>query len=255
MRVSFLDAPIDLLSFEDTVERAVAAMRNRQPIRHVALNVAKLVKMRNDRDLRRDVADSDIVGIDGMGIVCGLKLLGESGATRVAGCDLMMALLGHCAKNGFRPYILGAKREVLERAASEAQRRWPGLVFAGLRDGYFKPDDEPGIVAEIAASNADCLFVAMPTPRKERFLRQNSTALCVPFIMGVGGSVDVLAGHVSRAPRWMQMNGLEWFHRLIQEPRKMLWRYASTNIVFAGLLLRATAVRLTGRNPIQRRSK
>lgn len=252
MRVFFLDAPVDLLSFEDTVERAVAAMHNRQPIRHVALNVAKLVKMRSDAELRRDVEESDIVGIDGMGIVYGLKLFGEFGATRVSGCDLMMALLERCAKGGFRPYILGAKREVLERAAAEAQRRWPGLVFAGLRDGYFKPEDEPSIVAEIAGSKADCLFVAMPTPHKERFLHKYTAALGVPFVMGVGGSVDVLAGHVSRAPHWMQANGLEWFHRLSQEPRKMLWRYASTNTAFAGLLLRATAASLAGRNPVQR---
>jgi N-acetylglucosaminyldiphosphoundecaprenol N-acetyl-beta-D-mannosaminyltransferase len=252
LRISFLDVPVDLLSFEGTVAHAVAAMRDRQSIRHVGLNVANLVKMRSDAGLRRDVTESDIIGIDGMGIVYGLKLFGEADATRVSGCDLMMALLEHCSKEGFRPYILGATREALDQAAIEAQKRWPGLTFAGMRDGYFKPDDEAGVVAEIAASNADCLFVAMPTPRKERFIHKYGSALCVPFMMGVGGSVDVLAGHVSRAPRWMQASGLEWFHRLSQEPRKMFWRYASTNAVFAGLLLRATAARLVGRKPIQR---
>lgn len=252
MRISFLETPIDLLSFDATVEQAMRAMRDRRPLRHVALNVAKLVKMRSDPELRQDVAESDIVGIDGMGIVYGLKLFGEPGATRVSGCDLMMALLERCAREGFRPYILGARRDVLERAAAEAQSRWPGLEFAGLRDGYFKAEDEPKIVADIAASKADCLFVAMPTPRKERFLHKYAAALGVPFIMGVGGSVDVLAGHISRAPAWMQASGLEWFHRLSQEPRKMLWRYTSTNTAFAGLMLRAVAARLAGRNPIQR---
>jgi N-acetylglucosaminyldiphosphoundecaprenol N-acetyl-beta-D-mannosaminyltransferase len=90
----------------------------------------------------------------------------------------------------------------------------------------------------------------MPTPRKERFLHCHGSMLDVPFIMGVGGSVDVLAGAVSRAPPWMQSCGLEWLHRLVQEPRKMFWRYASSNLAFALLIAQALARRLAGREAI-----
>jgi N-acetylglucosaminyldiphosphoundecaprenol N-acetyl-beta-D-mannosaminyltransferase len=245
-RVDLLGAPVDVLTMEQTVELAHEAMVTRRPLRHVALNVAKLVKLRRDDDLARDVAESDIVGIDGMGIVHALRLQGVR-ATRVAGCDLMFALLPHCAQQGLRPYLLGARQDVLDRALAEARKRWPGIVFAGARNGYFGAEEEPAIVAAIRDSGADCLFVAMPTPRKERFLARWSSELGVPFVMGVGGSVDILAGHVSRAPEAWQKTGFEWLHRLLQEPRKMLWRYVSTNSVFAALLAREWVARRMGR--------
>ena len=234
-----MDTPVDILDFDETVAIAEQAMASRKPVIHVALNAAKLVKMRNDDELKQDVSNADIIGIDGMAISWALKILGRPGAPRVSGVDLMMALLHQCAKNGCRPFILGAKQDVLERAIAQAQHRWPGLEFAGVRNGYYGKEDEAAIVEMIRSSGADCLFLAMPTPRKERFLAAYGDQVNVPFIMGVGGSVDVLAGHVSRAPRWMQKSGLEWLHRLLQEPRKMFWRYASTNCRFLLLLLLA----------------
>ena len=239
MRAELLDTPVDILTFEETVACAEQAMREKHRIVHVALNAAKLVKMRSDQELRRDVTGADIIGIDGMAISWALRVLGRPGAPRVSGVDLMMALLELSAEKGYRPFILGAKQEVLEKAMAEAQRRWPGLQFAGARNGYYGNEDEAAIVEMIRASKAACLFLAMPTPRKERFLAAYADQLDVPFIMGVGGSVDVLAGQVSRAPLWMQRAGLEWLHRLLQEPRKMFWRYVSTNGRFVMLLLAA----------------
>jgi N-acetylglucosaminyldiphosphoundecaprenol N-acetyl-beta-D-mannosaminyltransferase len=244
MRAQFLDTPIDLLTIDETVTQVVDAMKRRKLLQHVAINVAKLVKMRRDPDLRIDVIESDIAGVDGMGIVWGARLLGIWVPERVAGIDLMLQLLEVCAEQGFRPYFLGARQDVLERAIAEARRRWPRLEFAGSRNGYFRGEDEAVIVEEIRRSRADCLFVGMPTPRKERFLHQHRGELGVPFIMGVGGSFDVLAGLVARAPATMQRLGLEWLHRTLQEPRRMWRRYFATNIVFAGLLLSAVATRV-----------
>lgn len=248
MRSEFLGLPIDLLTCSETVASAVNAMRSNKLTQHVAVNVAKLVKARSNDELRRDIADSHIVGIDGMGIVWGARLLGVPVPERVAGIDLMEQLLEACAAEGFRPYFLGARKDVLERAIAIARRRWPGLDFAGYRDGYFKPEEEPGVVAEILATGPDCLFIGMPTPRKERFLRRYREVLGVPFIMGVGGSFDVLAAHVNRAPPPMQRAGLEWLYRIYQEPRRMWWRYASTNAVFAGLLVKALVGRAMRRD-------
>lgn len=124
-------------------------------------------------------------------------------------------------EEGFRPFLLGATSDVLEKAVDAID----------ARDGYFGPQQETKVVEEIIASGADCLFIAMPTPRKERFLARHRDSLGVPFIIGVGGSFDVFAGHVSRAPKIMQSMGLEWCYRVYQEPRRMLWRYARTNIL------------------------
>lgn len=251
MRVYLLGTPIDLLSCDESVARAVAAMTGRAPMVHVALNVAKFVQMRRNAELRRDVEAADMVGADGMGIVLALRLFGVRHVERVTGIDLMETLFDECARRGLKPYVLGARADMLERAGAAARERWPGLVFAGMRDGYFAAADEEDVVAAIRASGADCLFVAMPTPKKERFLARHGAVLDLPFVMGVGGAIDILAGSVRRAPRWMQGIGLEWLYRLLQEPRRMLWRYAFTNIYFAGLMLGALLMRLVGRQVLR----
>ena len=146
--------------------------------------------------------------------------------------------LAVCASDGFRPFLLGATSDVLHRAADAIVTQFPPIQLAGLRDGYFRPDQEAEVVEQIMNSKADCLFIAMPTPRKERFLAAYRDRLGVPFIMGVGGSLDVIAGYVRRAPPIMQSMGLEWLYRVYQEPRRMWWRYAKTNTLFAGILIR-----------------
>ncbi len=236
MRQELFGIPFDTIHFDETVDRAIGAMRSRTRTQHVALNVAKLVKAQRDAELRRDIAESDIIGIDGMGIVLAARLLGVGRLERVPGIDLMMALLKACAEHGLRPYFLGARQDALDRAMAVARGRWPGLQFAGARNGYFGCDEEDSVVAAIRESGADCLFIALPTPQKERFLHKYREALNVPFIMGVGGSIDVLACQIDRAPILMQRAGLEWLYRIYQEPGRMWWRYASTNLVFAGLL-------------------
>lgn len=183
--------------------------------------------------------NSDIVGIDGIGIVWGARSLGVPVAARVAGIDLLHQLLAVCAEEGFRPYFLGATREVVEGAAKRASEYNTGLQFAGIRDGYFTADQEADVVHAIRQSGAHCLFIGMPTPRKERFLAAYRDELGVPFVMGVGGSFDILAGQVRRAPLAMQNVGLEWLYRIYQEPRRMWWRYARTNALFAAILARA----------------
>jgi N-acetylglucosaminyldiphosphoundecaprenol N-acetyl-beta-D-mannosaminyltransferase len=234
-----LGCPIDILTMTETVGRVHEAMRAGRRLQHVALNVAKLVNMQTDRVLAADVRDSDLVGIDGMGIVWAARCLGIEVKERVAGIDLFQEILAVCAKNGFRPYFLGATAEIVRKASESAGKKYPGICFAGVRDGYFRPEQESEIVEEIRASGADCLFIGMPTPRKERFLAAHRDRIGASFIMGVGGSFDVLAGHVRRAPPWIQAAGLEWIYRIYQEPRRMWWRYTRTNAIFATMVLRA----------------
>jgi N-acetylglucosaminyldiphosphoundecaprenol N-acetyl-beta-D-mannosaminyltransferase len=174
-----------------------------------------------------------------MGIVWAARCLGISVKERVAGVDLLIELLALCASDGFRPYFLGASHDTLQQSAVQVRRRYPAIQFAGLRDGYFSSAQESEVVEDIRQSRADCLFIGMPTPRKERFLAAHRDELNVPFIMGVGGSFDVVAGQIQRAPARMQTLGLEWLYRVYQEPGRMWWRYAKTNTLFAGILARA----------------
>jgi N-acetylglucosaminyldiphosphoundecaprenol N-acetyl-beta-D-mannosaminyltransferase len=238
MREEFLGVPIDILSLNETVDLADKSMSRRERCQHVALNVAKFLKMRRQPELWRDVVESDIVGIDGMGILWGSRLLGLKAHERVAGIDLFKELLSLCDRKGFRPFFLGATDGVLQKMVSNLRADHPNLQIAGWHNGYFGPEEDPRLVESIRRSGADCLFLGLPTPRKERLLAQYKDEFGVPFIMGVGGSFDVLAGAVNRAPPWMQNAGLEWFYRLHQEPRRMFWRYFSTNISFATLLTR-----------------
>jgi N-acetylglucosaminyldiphosphoundecaprenol N-acetyl-beta-D-mannosaminyltransferase len=244
MRADLLGCPIDVLTMAETVDRAGSAMRRRVRMHHTALNVAKFVRMRQNPTLANDVMSSDMVGIDGMGIVLAARCLGIPVRERVAGIDLLDNVLALCARDGFRPFFLGATPDVLRTAVSRASERYPSLRFAGFRDGYFTAAEEPAVVQQIIDSRADCLFIGLPTPKKERFLATHRDRLGVPFIMGVGGSFDVLSGHVRRAPVIMQRLGLEWLYRIYQEPRRMWWRYLETNAVFAGILLRLIAQRI-----------
>jgi N-acetylglucosaminyldiphosphoundecaprenol N-acetyl-beta-D-mannosaminyltransferase len=155
----------------------------------------------------------------------------------------MMRLIGLCAREGYRPYFLGARQDALEQAIARARLDHPGLDVAGWRHGYFDSMDEAGVVAEIRAARADCLFVGMSSPIQDRFLNQYRDILNVPVQVGVGGSFDVLAGRVRRAPIILQKCGLEWFFRFAQEPTRLWRRYLVTNTAFAFVMALAVADR------------
>ena len=236
---SFLGVPLHLLTMEQTLAQVVLAMQQQRPLQHVALNVAKFVNLQHDAELRADVLGADIVGTDGMGILIAARMLRIAVPERVPGVDLMERLLVLCAEQGFRPYFLGASQDVLAKALAELGQRHPSLDIAGSHHGYFGQATELAVVEHIRASRPDCLFVGMPTPRKERFMAAHRSTLGVPFVMGVGGGIDIIAGHVRRAPAAWQRSGFEWLYRVLQEPQRMWWRYLRTNVLFAGILMRA----------------
>jgi N-acetylglucosaminyldiphosphoundecaprenol N-acetyl-beta-D-mannosaminyltransferase len=238
-RADILGCAIDRLDMQDTLSAVEQAIAERRYTQHMAINAAKLVTMEGDERLREIVAGCELVNADGQSVVWASRLLRDPLPERVAGIDLMHALVELAEQRGYRVYFLGAKRDVLERALERLRERHPGLVIAGARDGYFRDDDEEQVCAEIRASRPDILFVAMSSPRKEYFLGAHGADLGAPFVMGVGGSIDVVAGVTRRAPLAWQRLGLEWLFRLLQEPRRMFRRYAVTNARFAFLVGRA----------------
>jgi len=237
-RREFLGSPIHALTMPETLALANEAMARRRPLHHTVVNVSKLVNMKQNAELREDVAGADLINVDGAGVVWGARLCGVEVPERVAGVDIMTNLFALCARNGYRPYLLGAEKHVLQAVDLQLAKDHPELVVAGMQDGYFKPEDERAVVEAINASKADCLFVAMPTPRKERFLKQYRDVLTPSFVMGVGGSFDVYGGKVARAPLLVQKLGLEWLFRVVQEPRRLWRRYYETNTAYVGLLWR-----------------
>jgi N-acetylglucosaminyldiphosphoundecaprenol N-acetyl-beta-D-mannosaminyltransferase len=235
-RREFLSTPIHALSMEETMELADEAMRTKRPLHHVVVNVAKLVNMRKNAELYEDVSSADIVNVDGKGVLWGARLCGVPLPERVTGVDIMFQLFALCERRGYKPFLLGAEQSVLDLVIERLARDHPKLVVAGARNGYFKPGDEAAIVADINASGADCMLVAMPTPRKERFIKRYRSELKASFIMGVGGAFDVYGGKVARAPKFVQAIGMEWLFRVAQEPKRLWRRYYDTNTAYVGLL-------------------
>lgn len=246
-RASVLGADVDRLDLRETVARCRELVESGGPAQHVCVNAAKLVAMQRDERLRQIVAGCDVVSADGQSVVWAARLLRERLPERVAGIDLMHELLALAEREGWGVFFLGATPEVLERAVRRIEERYPRLSVAGARHGYFSVDEQPELCEAIRAARPELLFVAMSSPRKEYWLGEHAKALGVPFSMGVGGALDVEAGLVRRAPRWLQRAGLEWLFRLLQDPRRLLRRYVVGNARFAALLLRELAARRAGR--------
>jgi N-acetylglucosaminyldiphosphoundecaprenol N-acetyl-beta-D-mannosaminyltransferase len=237
-RAVVLGCEIDRLDMAQTVARIDEVVSGRSFAQHAAINAAKIVAMRDDPALREIVAGCELVSADGQSIVWASRLLRDPLPGRVPGIDLMQELLALAEQRGYRVFVLGARPEALARAVARILQRHPRLAMAGMRDGYFLDEDAGAVAAEVAAHRPDIVFVAMPSPRKEYWLGRYGRRLGAGFVMGVGGSVDVLAGDVRRAPELMQRVGLEWLFRLVQEPRRLIGRYASTNTRFMAYVLR-----------------
>jgi N-acetylglucosaminyldiphosphoundecaprenol N-acetyl-beta-D-mannosaminyltransferase len=234
-RVDLFGLDVDALDSAATLDRAFQIADARVPSQHVALNAAKVVLARRDDRLREIIRGCDLVSADGSSVVWASRVLGRPLPERIAGIDLFQAILERAEATGHRVYFLGSTQEVLDEMLSRLRVRHPRLQVAGARNGYWDDDDD--VIARVAASDADFLFLALPSPRKEFWLRQHLEGLSVPFVMGVGGSFDVLAGRVRRAPSWVQRIGCEWVWRLGQEPRRMWKRYMVGNSRFVALTL------------------
>jgi N-acetylglucosaminyldiphosphoundecaprenol N-acetyl-beta-D-mannosaminyltransferase len=253
-RGSVLGCPLDSLTLEDTVDVIDEAIAERRPLQHSALNAAKLVRIQSDETLRAAVAGSELVTADGQAIVWAGRLLGQAVPERVTGIDLFDALLARAVERSYGVYLLGSRPAVVERAAAEIRAAHPGIRLVGYRHGYFGRDEDEAVVEEIRNTQPDMLFVALETPVKETFLARYRERIGAPFVMGIGGSLDILAGERRRAPRLLQRLGLEWCYRLLQDPRRLARRYVVGNTLFILLVLRELASRRFSDSPRSRMS-
>jgi len=242
-RVDFLGLSFDRVSLDEALARIEEFIQEGTPHKVFCPNVALLIWSRRDEELRRVYETCDLLPADGMGIYYASRLLGDPVPEMVSAVILFFKLIERAAEKGYRLYLFGTKQEILEKAVDNLRRQYPTLNIVGHRNGYFTPEDEPQIVQEIARVHPDILFLGMSSPLKERFVERNLKQMGVPVCLGVGGSFDVAAGVYKLAPEWMKKLALEWFYRLMQEPRRLWKRYLTTNTVFVVLVLKAFVTR------------
>lgn len=238
-KINLFNTPIDALSLKETVELVDEAIRDQKQLHHIAVNVAKIVHMQTDKELYKSVLSADVINADGLPLVWVSRLFGDPIPERVTGVDLMQSLVELAYGKDYKIFFFGAKEEVVSKVVQKYSEQYSNKIIAGYRNGYFKESEEESIAREITKSGANILFVAITSPKKENFLFRNKEILSgVNFIMGVGGSFDVVAGVVKRAPLWMQRTGLEWTFRIAQEPKRMWKRYLVTNTLFTYYLIK-----------------
>jgi N-acetylglucosaminyldiphosphoundecaprenol N-acetyl-beta-D-mannosaminyltransferase len=225
--LTILGVPVDNVSMDETLWKIEEFIREGSVHQIATANVDFLVNAVNNRDYREVLCRCSLVVADGMPLVLASRLLGSPLRERVTGADLVPRLASLSGQKGYRIFLLGAMPEVAEVAASRLQAMGAnivGRISPPIRP--LKDFDNESILAEIAAANPDILLVAFGSPKQEMWIHQVRDRLKVPVCIGIGGSLDFLAGTIRRAPQWMQRSSLEWVYRTWSEPRRLAQRYA-----------------------------
>ena len=221
IQANILGIRVDAITMTEALNRVETFIRERQT-RLVATANAEMVMLAQEDKLLSGILNSaDLVLADGAGVVWAAKRLGEGVPERVAGFDLTQELLARAAISGYRIFWLGAAPGIAETAAQKASQHYPGLITVGIHDGYFAPEDRT-ITQMVQEARPDILLCALGVPKQEKWLREHLAQLQVPVSIGIGGTFDVMAGKVKRAPVWMQRAGLEWSYRLIRQPSRLI---------------------------------
>ncbi len=239
MRIKFLNIPIDAITMKDTINLVEKTIVAKKQIHHTVVNASKIILMQKDAELEKSVIEADIINADGQAVVWAANLLGLNLPERVSGIDLMESLVEMSYYKRYKCYFLGARENIVQKLVAIYKEKYSEDIIAGFRNGYFNEQEESDIARKISESGANILFVAITSPKKEIFLNKYKDQLKnVNFIMGVGGSFDVISGKIKRAPIFMQRIGLEWFYRFLQEPKRLWKRYLLGNIKFIWLVIK-----------------
>lgn len=219
MRIDVLGVGFDNLTMTEAVERGMELVRSPGPHYVVTPNPEIVEVCREDSGARAAVNGADLVLPDGIGVIKGAAMLGTPLKERTPGIEFAARLMKRMAAEGKSLFLLGAKPGVAETAAQRLAAQYPGLQIAGVHDGYFRESDP--VAAEIAHSGADVVFVCLGAPKQELWMAEYGPATGARLLCGLGGSLDVFAGTVERAPEFWRKHGLEWFYRLCKEPRRI----------------------------------
>ncbi|MGN0182150.1 MAG: WecB/TagA/CpsF family glycosyltransferase [Candidatus Ornithomonoglobus sp.] len=220
-KVNILGVYVDMVSIKQAADRIMVFFEEDKLHKVYTPNSEILMVAYKEPEFAKLLNDAELLTADGIGVVYASRILGRPISERAAGYDIACDVLDRIKGTDHSVFLFGGKPGVAEIAKEKLEEKYPGLKIAGMRNGYFKPEEEPEIVREINESGADLLFVCLGAPKQEQWLARNAEGLKgIRVAMGIGGSLDVFAGTVLRAPEWYCDHGLEWFYRLKKEP----WR-------------------------------
>ncbi len=217
---SILGVHFHAVTLQQAVELAMSRIRARQKGYVVTPNSEIVDMCRHDENLRGIINHAELVLPDGIGIIYAAKILGEELYGKVAGIDFAEHLISAMSKENMRVFLLGSKPGVAENAGKRLCEKYPGLVLAGIHDGYFS-DGQDVVDSVNACGGADVVFVCLGAPKQEKFIAEHIDEIHATLFCGLGGSLDVFAGEVKRAPDIFIRLGLEWFYRLIKQPSRI----------------------------------
>lgn len=220
-KVRVLNVEIDNYTMGEAIVAIENLIDNQGPHLVVTANSEMIMMANKDPLLAEIIRKADVVVPDGAGVVWASRVLGSPLKERIPGIELMENLLEKATEKKWRVFFLGGKPGVAELAAQKMVQKYPGLNIVGCHHGYFDRTAEEVVVSTLVESKPHLLFIGLGVPRQEKWAALRLAQVKVPVAMGVGGSFDVLAGVSKRAPKWMQNMSLEWFYRLLREPRRI----------------------------------
>ncbi|GLC87897.1 WecB/TagA/CpsF family glycosyltransferase [Lysinibacillus piscis] len=219
MKETVLGIQVNTEGYDELMNMAFERIDKKQKALVVAINPEKIIKAKEDPALKKLLNEAEFQIPDGIGVILASKIQKGQIRERVTGVDMMMKLCEEAAKRGKPVFLYGGKPGVADAAKAKLESLFPSIKIVGVQDGYEK--DEQKVMARINEVKPDILFVAMGSPKQENWINANREQLYPTIYQGVGGSFDVLAGTVKRAPAIFQKFGLEWLYRLMKEPKRI----------------------------------
>ena len=230
--IKILGVPVHAMTMQEAVKTLEERMLAKEQTFVVTANAEIIMMCQENAEYKKIICeDAELVLPDGAGAVWAGRHLGYKVPERVAGFDLYNELLDLSAHKGYKAYFFGGSPGVAEAAKAKAEELYPGVKVVGCHNGYFKDEDVPQIIADINASGADMLFVALGAPKQEKWMAAHQGKIN-GLMLGVGAGFDYYAENIKRAPMWMQKSNLEWLYRLMQDPKRLFKRYLNTNTKF-----------------------
>ena len=220
-RIEILGVPIDCVDMKQSLETVDDMVREGVAKTVIAVNAEKIIKARNDSKLLDLLRSAGLLIPDGIGGVLAAKILFGKSLSRVPGAELMPAICERSVKKGYKLFLLGAAPEVNEKAVDVLKKLYPGINIVGHQHGYFSEDGTQDLIERINDSGTDVLFIALGSPRQELWMEEYLPRLNVKVCQGVGGTFDVIAGKVKRAPKIFRKTYLEWLYRLLMQPKRI----------------------------------
>lgn len=219
-KVNILGVNVDMVNIEQAADRIMEFFEEDKLHKVYTPNSEIIMQAYKNEDFKNMLNNAELLTADGIGVVYASKILGKPIKERAAGYDIACQVLSRIKDTEHSVYLFGGKPGVADKAKEKLETLYPGIKVAGMHDGYFKPEQENEIIEDINRSGADLLFVCLGAPKQEEWITRNADKLNVRVAMGIGGSLDVFAGTVLRAPEFYCKHGLEWFYRLIKQPSR-----------------------------------